>query len=165
MEVKMRNLILLGVGLISLVFISAPAMAQEYPFQLALVTPIQIFSENSSITGVRIDLIYGRNTTVKGLDWGFINHTTSGTSLGIGLGVVNLTDANFTGLQYGWVNWTKGNFEGMQWGLINHAGYANGFQLGFINHADRLKGLQIGFINIIKQGGQFPVFPIVNWSF
>jgi hypothetical protein len=60
---------------------------------------------------------------------------------------------------------TNGNFEGMQWGFINHAGYANGFQLGIVNHADKLKGLQIGLINIIKTGGQFPVFPIINWSF
>jgi len=28
-----------------------------------------------------------------------------------------------------------------------------------------MKGLQIGLVNIIRQGGQFPVFPIVNWSF
>jgi hypothetical protein len=161
----MKNLVLLGLVLISLVLIAKPAMAEDYPIQLALITPIQIFSENSSITGIRIDLIYGRNTTVKGLDWGLINHTTSGTSLGIALGGVNLTDANFTGLQYGWVNWTKGNFEGMQWGLVNHADFANGLQLGFVNHANRLKGLQIGLINIIKVGGEFPVFPIVNWSF
>jgi hypothetical protein len=161
----MKNLLILGLVLISAAVISVPAIAQEHPFQLSLVTPIQIFPENSSITGVRIDLIYGRNTTVKGLDWGLINHTTSGTSLGFELGGVNLSDANFTGLQYGWVNWTKGNFEGMQWGFVNHADYANGFQLGFINHANKLKGLQIGLINIIKEGGQFPVFPIVNWSF
>jgi hypothetical protein len=161
----MKNLVILGLVLFSMVVIPMPALAQEHPFQLSLVTPIQIFPENSSITGVRIDLIYGRNATVKGLDWGFINHTTSGTSLGIGLGAVNIAGANFTGLQSGWVNWTKGNFEGMQWGLFNYADYANGFQLGIVNNANRLKGLQIGFINIIKQGGQFPVFPIVNWSF
>jgi hypothetical protein len=32
-------------------------------------------------------------------------------------------------------------------------------------YAQRLHGVQIGLINIIKTGGQFPVFPIVNWSF
>jgi hypothetical protein len=160
-----RNRFLMGLALITLTLVSGQALAQEHPFQLALITPIQIFPENSAITGLRIDLIYGSNTTVKGLDWGFINHTTSGTSLGLALGAVNLADANFTGLQYGWVNLTNGNFEGMQWGLVNHANYANGFQLGFVNHANKLKGLQIGLINIIKTGGQFPVFPIVNWSF
>ncbi len=27
------------------------------------------------------------------------------------------------------------------------------------------KGLQIGLVNIIKEGGAFGFFPIVNWSF
>jgi len=36
--------------------------------------------------------------------------------------------------------------------------------LGFVNYAETMKGLQIGLINVIRQGGQFPVFPIVNWS-
>jgi hypothetical protein len=48
---------------------------------------------------------------------------------------------------------------------MNYAGYANGLQLGIVNYAERMNGLQIGFINIIQQGGQFPVFPIINWSF
>ncbi len=160
-----KNSILLGLALIALTFVSGQALAQSHPIQIALINPIQIFPENSSITGIRINLIYGKNTSVTGVDWGLINHTTSGKSLGIGLGIVNLADAKFSGLQYGWVNLTNGDFEGMQWGFVNHANYANGFQLGLVNHANRLKGLQIGFINIIKQGGQFPIFPIVNWSF
>jgi hypothetical protein len=68
-------------------------------------------------------------------------------------------------LQSSVVNVNGGNAEGVQLGFYNHAGYMNGVQLGFINHAASMKGLQIGLINIIKSGGQFPVFPIVNWSF
>ena len=41
----------------------------------------------------------------------------------------------------------------------------NGVQLGLVNYAGTMHGLQIGLVNIIKQGGAFPVFPIVNWSF
>ncbi len=149
------------------VLLSAPASAQENqrPFQLSLVTPIQIFPDNYSINGLRINLIYGRNASVVGLDWGLVNHTTTGLSQGLQLGMVNLDDADYTGLEYGFVNVTTGNAKGMQWGFINTAGFANGLQLGFINYAKTMKGLQIGLVNIIKQGGQFPVFPIVNWSF
>ncbi|MBU3955872.1 hypothetical protein KJ633_05370 [bacterium] len=50
-------------------------------------------------------------------------------------------------------------------GVVNYANSAKGLQLGVINYAVSLKGLQIGLINIIRQGGMFPVFPIVNWSF
>jgi hypothetical protein len=161
----MRFCALLGFVAIALSLIAAPAAAQEKPIQLALIAPIQIFPENTSITGLRLNLLYGRNETVRGIDLGLVNHTKSGESVGIQWGFVNLTDANFTGFQDGWVNITKGDFEGMQWGFVNYAGHGNGLMVGFVNYAMSMKGLQIGLVNVIRQGGQFPVFPIVNWSF
>lgn len=161
----MKKSLLVGMVFLSIALLSIPAIAETRPIQLALVTPVQIFPESYSINGLRISLLYGRNANVSGLDIGLITHTTSGKSMGINWGGVNLSDADFTGLQGGWVNYCKGDFEGLQYGFFNHAEYANGLQLGFVNHAGRLKGLQIGLINIIQKGGQFPVFPIVNWSF
>jgi hypothetical protein len=153
------------IGVIALSAFPTSVMAQSRPIQLALVNPIQLFPESNSIIGIRVSLIYGRNTSVSGIDWGLITHTTSGTSMGVQWSFVGLADANFTGWQNGFVNVVKGDFQGLQWGFVNHANYANGLQVGFVNYAQKLKGLQIGFVNIIKQGGQFPVFPIVNWSF
>ncbi|MCP4674727.1 MAG: hypothetical protein GY854_04270 [Deltaproteobacteria bacterium] len=140
-------------------------MAQEKPVQLSLFTPIQIFPEEAPIKGIRFNLFYGRSATVSGLDLGLVNHTTTGTSKGAQFGLVGIADANYTGFQDNFINVTKGDFEGFQWGFVNYARRANGFQLGFVNYAGSMKGLQIGLINIIDQGGQFPVFPIVNWSF
>ncbi len=159
------SLVVTGLLVAVILFAPIPTQAQQRPFQLSLVTPIQIFPADYSISGLRINLLYGRNASVVGLDWGFINHTTSGISQGLQVGLVSLADADFTGLQYNAVNVTGGTVEGMQWGLVNTAGFANGLQLGFVNYARTMKGLQIGLVNIIKQGGQFPVFPIVNWSF
>ena len=161
----MKLRILLAYAAVVLALIPTVSFAQEKPFNLALVTPIQIFSEETAISGMRINLLYGRNTTVNGIDFGLVNHTTSGQSMGLQWGGLNMTDADFTGLQYGWVNITKQNFKGMQWGLVNYVNSGNGFMLGFVNYAMTMKGLQIGLINFIRQGGQFPVFPIVNWSF
>ena len=62
------------------------AVAQGKPIQLALVNPIQIFDEQTSIAGLRFSLLYGKNTSVSGVDLGFVNFTTSGTSQGIELG-------------------------------------------------------------------------------
>ena len=93
-----------------------------------------------------------------------INHTTTGESKGIQFGVVALVDSDFMGWQNNWVNVTKGRFEGFQSGTVNYAKNMNGFQLGLVNYAERMKGLQVGLVNIIRQGGAFPVFPIVNWS-
>ncbi|MCK4656893.1 MAG: hypothetical protein KAT85_07655, partial [candidate division Zixibacteria bacterium] len=76
-----------------------------------------------------------------------------------------IADGDFMGWQDNAVNIVHGNFEGFQWGVVNYANSANGFQLGLVNYARTLKGLQIGLVNIIKQGGAFPFFPIINWSF
>jgi len=156
---------LFAVVIIALTLATPPAVAQEKPIQLSLFSPIQLVSEESAISGVRLSLLYGKNKYVTGFDWGLVNHSTSGVSKGVQFGLVGLVDANFTGWQNTAVNITKGDFEGFQWGVVNYARRASGFQLGFVNYAMSMKGLQIGLVNIIKQNGQFPIFPIVNWSF
>ncbi len=141
------------------------SMAQSKPINIALVTPIQIFPEDNSIAGVRWNIIYGKNSSMVGLDIGLANHIGDGGFKGLQWGVVNLDDGNVGGLQAGFVNITRKNVEGAQLGWYNSADYVNGLQFGLVNSAGSMKGLQIGIINIIKTGGQFPVFPIVNWSF
>ena len=161
-----RRCALLGVVFLMCLMMSVPLQAQETrPIQLSLVTPIQIFPEGYRISGVRLNLLYGRNTSVSGLDIGLVNHTTTGESVGLQYGLVGLNDSDFMGWQDCVVNITNGNFEGFQYGIVNYTGHMSGFQLGLINYARTAKGLQIGLVNIIRQGGQFPVFPIVNWSF
>jgi hypothetical protein len=156
---------LFGFAILSLILFAQPVLAQQKPIQLSLFSPIQLVNEENAISVVRLSLLYGRNAHVTGLDWGLVSHSTSGTSKGVQFGLVGLVDADFVGFQSTAVNITKGNFEGFQWGVVNYAGHASGFQLGFVNYAMSMKGLQIGLVNIIRQGGQFPVFPIVNWSF
>jgi len=160
-----KNRSLFGVAILTFIFIAQPLLAQQKPIQLSLFSPIQLVPEKNAISGIRLSLLYGKNTYVTGLDWGLVSHATSGTSQGAQFGLVGLVDADFTGWQNTAVNITKGNFEGFQCGIANYAGHASGFKLGIVNYAMSMKGLQIGFVNIIKQGGQFPVFPIVNWSF
>ncbi len=150
---------------IAVFVLSSPLLAQDKPIQLSLFAPIQIFPEENSISGVRLSLIYGRNASVTGLDWGLVNHTTTGLSKGVQFGFVSLVDSDFVGWQDNTVNVVKGNFEGFQSGFVNYANYAHGLQLGFVNYAASMKRLQIGLVNIIGRGGMFPVFPIVNWSF
>lgn len=150
---------------LTFVFVVQPALAQQKPIQLSLFAPVQIVSEENGVAGIRLSLLYGKNAYVSGFDWGLVSHSTSGTSKGVQFGLVGIVDGGFVGWQNTAVNITKHNFEGFQWGVVNYAGSASGFQLGLVNYAMTMKGLQIGLVNIIKQGGQFPVFPIVNWSF
>jgi len=152
---------------ISIIFIclSAISFAQQNAIQVSLVNPIQIVPESQSITGLRLNLIYGKNLNVTGFDIGLANQTT-GRQEGVQFGVVNLTDGGFTGWQDGFVNITKGSSVGLQSGGVNyHQGHFNGLQISVVNYAATLKGLQIGLINIIGEGGFLPVFPFFNFDF
>ena len=146
-------------------FIPAPTIAEEHPVQVSLFTPIQIFPENDTIKGVRLNLIYGRNLSLTGIDFGLVNHLTGGKSTGVQWGLVGLNDGDFTGWQNTLVNYNEGDFEGLQMGFVNLADHMNGVQIGLVNYAVTARGIQIGLLNFIDRGGQFPVFPIVNWSF
>lgn len=162
----MKSAALLLLAAIVLIAFTPTAHARESkPIQLSLLAPVQLFPESTPITGLRLNLLYGRNTSVTGIDLGLVNHTTTGKFVGVQWGLVGIVDTDFLGWQNNWVNVTKRDFEGFQWGLVNVVGNGNGFMLGFVNYAKTMKGLQIGLVNVIKQGGQFPVFPIVNWSF
>ena len=149
-----------------LIFIfAATTSAQDKPIQLSLFNPIQIFPESSSISGLRFNLIYGKNVNVTGLDLGLVNQTT-GKQTGVQWGAVNLNDGGFKGWQSGFVNITKGSSLGLQTAaVIYHLGHFNGLQFSIVNYAATLKGMQIGLINIIGKGGFLPVFPIFNFDF
>jgi len=151
--------------LLGLLSLTQPAVAGENPVSLGLFPPVQIAKETEGVSAFRFSLIYGKNTKVTGLDLGLVSKNTSGMSTGLQWSFVGLNDGDFTGWQSTAVGITKGNFEGLQTGFFNSAGHMSGLQFGFINMAQSMNGLQIGLLNFIKTGGQFPVFPIVNWSF
>jgi hypothetical protein len=139
--------------------------AASNPFQLALFSPVQLVPESDGVRGVRLDILYGCNTEVRGLDLGLVNRTTSGESKVLQLGFVGWAEDNLSGFQWNDINFTRNDFKGFQWGVINYAGNARGFQLGLVNYTENMYGLQIGLINVIKQGKFLPFFPIFNFSF
>jgi len=175
------NLILLLAAGLLISMTSTTATAQDSkPVQVSLVNPIQIFPEDTAIKGVRLNVIYGKNVAVTGLDIGIINHSGSDGFRGLQYGLVGISDDDFIGWQNNFINISKGevqgfqsalvnttpNMSGFQLGFVNHANDMSGFQLGLVNFAERMtKGLQIGVVNIIREGGRFPVFPVVNWAF
>jgi len=147
------------------------------PIQISLVTPVQIVKADKSVSGLRLNLLYGRNVDVTGFDWGLVNHVT-GNGLGLQDGFVNVVEKNFKGWQYGAVNLTHGEFTGFQsaWlfnqtetghgvalGLVNVSKNMRGLQLGLFNMTETMHGLQIGVGNVIQKG-KIPILPIINWS-
>jgi hypothetical protein len=165
--------------MVSLGALDAFAGQAAKPFQLALFSPIQIREESASITALRLNIIYGKNVSVSGLDIGIANHCTGGMSLGLQYGLVGLIEGDFMGWQDNAISITEGSFTGFQSGLYNHCGKGEGFQLGFVNRATGMRGLQvglvnytetmyglqIGLVNIIRSKERLPVFVIANWSF
>lgn len=154
------------------------ASASDKPFQLALFDPAQIVKNDQAVTGLRIDLIYGKNAKMTGLEVGLVNHTTGeqsgftyggvsyvqGAFTGWQNNVICIADERFLGLQSGAFNQSKDG-HGVQFGLVNVTDRMSGVQLGIVNYTKVMdKGLQIGIGNIIAEGG-IPFLPIVNWRF
>jgi hypothetical protein len=108
---------------------ASPAMASEKPFNLALISPIALVKPENGVSAVRLNLIYGENTSVKGLDLGLINRTTT-LSSGLQWGFININDGNFKGLQISAFNYNKGTTDGLQWSTFNYAGTAGGTAAG-----------------------------------
>ena len=171
---------LVGCGLAMLLLPALPwaAHAQNAaPFQLALFTPAQIVPAGRPVSGLRLNLVYGRNTDVTGVDWGLVNHT-AGTGFAWQDGIVNLVEEDFTGWQNGAVNLTRGRFTGYQsggfnssaemhgvaFGLVNRTTRMRGVQVGLVNYTETMHGLQIGVANVIREG-RTPFLPVINWSF
>ncbi len=155
------------------------AQGTDLPLQLALFNPAQVRPEDTSIFLLRVNLIYGKNVSVKGLDIGLVNHCTGGVSKGLQWGIVGFVEGDFIGWQDHFVNMTGGTFTGFQsgfyndldngeafqLGFINRARKVSGFQLGIVNYTESMYGLQIGLINFITEKEKLPILPLVNWSF
>lgn len=140
-----------------------PAAAAEKAVNLSLFTPISLAKPDDSVTAFRFNLLYGKNTSVKVVDLGLVNHTTT-LSNGLQWGFVNYTEGEMSGIQLATINFNKGTTKGFQWSGFNYAENAGGLQLAVVNYAGRLDGLQIGLVNIIREGGFLPVCVIANWS-
>ncbi|HVZ49257.1 MAG TPA: hypothetical protein VG916_10775 [Gemmatimonadaceae bacterium] len=159
----------------------ASVASAQAPVQVALFNPAQIIKEGDAVDGVRLSVFYTKNTDVDFVDLGIGYNLTTGNGMGVQWALVPHTKGTFSGWQSGFVAVTEGMFtglqqgvvtkagkgKGVQYGLVNVAQSWHGLQLGAVNLADNMNegGLQIGLVNVIKTGGRFPVFPIVNWKF
>jgi hypothetical protein len=151
-------------ALLLTVVAALPAFAAEKPINISIFPPLAIAKPEDSVTAFRFNLIYGKNTAVKVIDIGLVNHTTTGLSNGLQWGFLNLTEGEFKGLQVAAININKGTAHGLQWATVNYTQNSSGLQLAMVNYARKMDGVQVGVVNIIKEGGMFPVMVIANWG-
>jgi hypothetical protein len=157
---------LAAAALLALLTLAPPARAAEgKPFQLSLVSPVQVVPEGESVSGLRLSLLYGKNANVSGVDLSLVAAHATGSFTGFQMSLVGLVDGDFLGWQSNLVNLTAGSMKGLQWGLYNRAARVEGLQLGFVNQAGTIRGLQIGLVNIVEKGGWLPVMVIANGNF
>lgn len=160
-----RALAVSAVVVLTLLGLLATARAADRPIQVSIFTPAQLVPEDNGIRGLRLNLIYGRNRSIQGIDIGFVNRLTSGQSRGLQTGLMGMVDTDFCGAQLNAFNFTDGNFKGFQWGFVNYARNARGLQVGLANFAYSMRGVQIGLLNGIQEETLHPLLPIVNFSF
>ena len=127
----------------------ANAKASFHPLQISLCPPYQIVNQEKSITGVRLNLIKGKNKSLIGFDFGGYNQIDE-KMIGISVGIMN--DAGYpTGCQFGLLNVAgTGNLYGIQTGGLNIAMGFYGLQIGLFNGGAIYDGKSIG--------GQFGLF-------
>lgn len=148
------------------------------PFQLGIWAPkFQVVPEEINVSGLRINLPYGGNNSVTGLDLGLAGSSNYASALQVNL-IFNRAQEEFAGLQaslfnqagcasgvsLGGFNITDDKTRGIQIGLINSSMETHGIQIGAINYTEHMTGVQIGIVNIITQS-VIPFFPIINLCF
>ena len=183
--------ILLAIGVF--VIMSVGALAGE-KVQLGLINPVQLVPEGSSVDGLRLGLIYTKNSSVKGLDMNWLISETTGRMEGVQVfGVFNKVGGGKGGQIFNFINYSTGDFEGVELATINvtkgfkggrlaainysekldgaEVAWVNisknvkGFQIGLVNYTENMEsGLQIGFVNVFTNG-KLPVLPIINGKF
>src|SRR5690349_12809129 len=118
---------------------SAAPGSTTAPIAVALWNPVQTSDENTSIHGFRLDLPYGKNYDMQGLDFGIASETKR-----------NLTGASFTlGSCVGH------NVLGVQSGFVLAlaGGSVYGLPEGTSAEATNLQGVQLGAGTQVEQRG------------
>src|SRR5512145_556567 len=105
--------------------LAALPAAAEGPVNVSLFSPVAIVKPTEGVSAFRLNLIYGKNTSVKIVDLGLVNQTTT-MSNGLQWGFVNYNEGTFSGLQLGAISYNKGMVGGLQWSGFNYAGTASG---------------------------------------
>ncbi len=143
---------------LSLLFLSSSLHAEECSLlQFGLWPSVQLVPKDRNVCGLRLDLLWGDNAEVGGLDVGLVN--IGGASKGIQLGGVNgLKSSGGSGSwgvqAAGVMNYmNKITYTGAQTALglnANMDSKITGLQLAAVNAGGNIDGIQIGIININK---------------
>ena len=116
------------------------------PFQASIWNPAQLFTKQTEVRGLRVNVLYGENERVDGIDLGCANFAGELDGVQVG-GLVNGTKGRVRGLQVPAVVNHAGAIQGVQVAAYNYAGGVVGAQIAPGNQTDGdVRGLQLGVI-------------------
>jgi hypothetical protein len=162
-ETSMKLVSVFGSTLLALILSTSLACSEDWtPFQLALFNPVQVFPEKTNVYGVRLNIIYGNNRELKGVDYGPVNIVEKETK-GVQVGAWPFGGVNVSGMLkgvqlagvFGGANLTDHDANGFQAaGILGGANIVNGTMTGLqvsgviagVNLARRMEGVQLAGI-------------------
>ncbi|MGF1531535.1 MAG: LA_2272 family surface repeat-containing protein [Puniceicoccaceae bacterium] len=143
----------------------APATGVEF----SIFHPLQLHTPETSVEGVRFNVFYAKNASLRGLDLSIfgVGHFTE-PSAGLMLNFLgSVSEDEFTGFQTGLVTYSKVSFVGVKGGALNLSkgemvgwqtgwvsignGRVKGLQTGLVNYAEDMNGVQFGLVNVAKR--------------
>jgi len=147
-----------------MVLISTMTFA-ETPFQLGV--PGTNMPADQTVKGVRLNLLYGKNTNMSGLDINILALGETDNFTGVQLSPfwigANKVNNSFTGVGIGIANIHLGQSKGVVWGGVNYTNDFNGLQLGFVNFNQKKSVINLGIVNF-NQGESIVDIGIVNYA-
>jgi hypothetical protein len=166
---KQFSLVLVALGL----FLVSSAHAAVSPLGVSIVPPVEFPPADFTITGARLDVLWGDHHKVYGIDLGGLGNVTDQESWGIqvaglmnynkgeadivllqaaGIANINVNKVHMIGIQAALYNsnMAESTLAGLEVGLYNNSPHAKviGLQAGVFNKANEVYGFQIGLINM-----------------
>jgi hypothetical protein len=145
---------------------TTPVVYGDQLLQVSITSNVQLVPEDEPVSGLRLNLPYGKNTSMTGLDFGFVTESTQDADA-LQIAVIgNLVEQNVAGMQIASFNVVGNIMKGVQIGFLFNTdnkfsgiGIAGGFNhykeegSGILisacgNYGEVLNGAQIGLCNI-----------------
>ncbi|CAM3066176.1 VC2662 family protein [Vibrio rarus] len=148
---------------------------------------------DNAVKGLRLSLLHGKVSEVKGVDVSLIGMSETDRTTGLNFNLMfgaNKVNKEMKGLSWGWFNWNTGQTTGVNLGAANITHNVNGVnfsianisdgnttadigivslskqskvQVGIFNHTRNIEGVQVGLINC-ADNGFLKCFPFINFA-
>lgn len=130
------------------------ASAQATPVMFSTLDGFNAPGE-SSVSGVRLSVLHGKVSQVKGVDVAVLALSETDTTVGVNLDLFTIGAAkvnkSMTGVSLAWLNWMPGQTTGVNVGAVNITGDVKGLNLGTVNYSKGNTLVDFSVANISKQ--------------